>query len=186
MLKRVQPIKRFFVLSVAILPLLLTGGLQAATLTSGRATMMAFASRVGAFSVLMPGQPQYSSRRIDTPFGPTTLHKFNVETDGGNYAYIVMYADYPSPMSRVDKSSLLADVCVKGAAGVAGRVMSGKNVSINGYPGRVVRTESDKFTFLHMVCLAGQRLYQVIFAMPKGYEFPANVRSYYDSFTITA
>jgi len=186
MLKRAQTIKRFFVLSVAILPLLLTSGLQAATLTSSRAAMTPFASRVGAFSVLMPGQPQYSSKGIDTPFGPTTLHKFNAETDGGNYAYIVMYADYPGSMSRVDKTSFLADVCVKGATGVEGRVMTGKNISINGYPGRVVRTESNKFTFLHMVCLAGQRLYQVIFAMPKGYEFPANVRSFYDSFTIRA
>lgn len=186
MLNRTQTIKRFFVLSVAILPLLLTSGLQAATLASSRAAMMSFASRAGAFSVLMPGQPQYSSQRIDTPFGPTTLHKFNVTTDGGNYAYIVMYADYPSTMSRVDKTSLLTNVCVKGAAGVEGRVVTGKNISINGYPGRVVRTESDKFTFLHLVCLAGQRLYQVIFAMPKGYEFPANVRRYYDSFMITA
>ena len=186
MLKKAQTITRVFVLSLAILPLLLTSSLQAATRGTGNAAMTAFTSRAGAFSLLMPGQPQYSSSGIDTPFGRTTLHKFNVETGGGNYAYIVMYADYPSDMSRVDKSALLANVCAKGAAGVDGRVMTGKNVSINGYAGRMVRTESDKFTFLHMVCLAGQRLYQVIFAMPKGYGFPDNVNRFYDSFMITA
>jgi len=186
MLKRAQTIKRLFVLSVAILPLLLTSGLQAAPLTRNSAAMMPFVSRAGAFSVLMPGQPQHSSSEIDTPFGRTTLHKFNAETDGGDYAYLVMYADYPSDMSRIDKATLLANICAKGAAGVNGRVVSGKRVSMNGYPGYMARTESDKFTFLHMVYLAGQRLYQVIFTMPKGYQFPANIRSFYDSFTITA
>lgn len=185
MLKKAQTIKRFFVLSMAILPLLLTSGLQAATLTSSRAAMMPFASRAGAFSVSMPGQPQYSNKGIDTPYGATTLHRFSVETDGGNYAYLVMYADYPGNMSRIDKTSFLTDVCKNGAAGVEGRVISGKNISINGYPGRVVKTENEKYTFLHMVCLAGQRLYQVIFVMPKGGEFPAEVRGFYDSFRIT-
>ena len=186
MLKSAQPIKRLFVLSLMILPLLLTSGLQAAPLTSNSAAIRPFTSRAGTFSVLLPGQPQYSSSSIETPFGRTTLHKFNVVTDGGDYAYLVMYADYPTDMSRVDKATLLTNVCAKGAAGVNGQVVSGKRVSINGYPGHMARSESDKFTFLHLVCLAGQRIYQVIFTMPKGYPFPANVNSFYDSFTITA
>ncbi|HXG91981.1 MAG TPA: hypothetical protein VNN73_06370 [Blastocatellia bacterium] len=184
MLKGMERIKRFLVLAIAILPIISTTSLQAATF-GGKASLMPFISRTGAFSIKMPGQPVYKSRVLRTETGSVTAHSYVTETDGGRYAYMVMYGDLNFDPARVGESVIIDRVRDGCAKGVNGRVVAEKNISVNGYPGKIIRVEAANYVGINKIVLVGRRVYQIGFGMAKGIAFPSDVVAFLDSFNTT-
>ena len=147
------------------------------------AGLVQFVSKEGEFSVKMPAEPKTSSQDVDTDVGKVTMHNFFVETNSGNNAYVVIYADYPSapndPVSTVDKA-------INGQANSAkGKIIEEKKVTLNGWPGETARIENSDMTYLSAAYMAGNRLYQLIFVAPKGETIPSEVSEFMASFQIT-
>ncbi|MEW6126210.1 MAG: hypothetical protein AB1757_04035 [Acidobacteriota bacterium] len=188
MFERSYLIKPFFMLFVAMLPMLITGcalsayaGQSAYARQSG--SMVPVSSNLGGFSVMMPANPQYTTRPIKTVSGHwVTQHVYSVESPDGRYAYFVAYNDYPYALD----GEALNRACQGQADGMRGRIMRQENVSISGYSGRVVRIEGNDFIGVSQVVIVGRRLYQVMFVMPKNANVPSEASRFLNSFEIRA
>jgi hypothetical protein len=181
MFTAIRMTRKFSALSLAILSLLLPGRVQAATALSGTAMTPVF-SQAGAFSVLMPGQPATTVKAVKTAIGPIDAHSFLVETGGGAYAYMVVYNDYPTTPANPQR--VLNAVRDGGVESVRGRVISERAIALDGHPGKEVVIEAEDHVFINRMYIAGQRLYQVMFAMHKNASLPQEVRVFFSSFRI--
>jgi hypothetical protein len=144
------------------------------------APMLTITSRAGGFTVQMPGQPVYKSERVETRIGTLTLHTFSVGTEGGRCSFAVMYNDYPRPPANVNDFFN----AVKDGTVANGRLLREAALSLSGYPGRGMVIEKDGTIFIVNMYLVGARLYQLIFAMPKGGRMPYQVEQFFDSFAL--
>jgi hypothetical protein len=146
------------------------------------AGLIQFVSAEGEFSVKFPAEPKASSQNVDTDLGKVTMHIFTVETNSGNNAYVVIYADY----SIVPDAAKAVDGAINGQAdSVKGKIVDDKKVTLNGWHGRIVRIESPDATFLTSAYMAGNRLYQVMYVTTKGETIPSDVAEFRASFEIT-
>ncbi len=143
-------------------------------------------SRAGAFSALMPGAAQYSSKPVTIKDGSTvTLHQFSHETADRRFAYIVMYSDYANGIATGGNlDGFFQEVAQGGAKGINGQILKIMTRTQNGYPARLVKYENSDYTFYNQMILAGRRFYQVIFVMPKGASVPDAAERFYESFRI--
>jgi hypothetical protein len=147
------------------------------------AGMIQFVSKEGEFSVKLPAEPQPNSQVVDTAVGKVTMHYFSVETNSGNNAYMVIYADYPTVPSD---PATTVDNAVNGQAdSVKGKIIEVKKVTLNGWPGKTARIENADTTYLTAAYMAENRLYQLIFVTPKGETIPSDVAEFFASFQIT-
>ena len=169
--------KRSFVLGIALSSLLLSG---VAYPRQAHSTAK-FTSKEGAFSVTLPGEPKESSQDTSSNNGPTVLHTFTVELNEGKVFYMVGYSNY---QTRLDEAISLEGVIKAQVESLKGKITSDKMITLDGHPGRSVTIEADGITFFSSVYVAGNRLYQVMFGMPKGETMPADAKEFLDSFRI--
>jgi len=177
MLNAEYAVKKFFVLGMAISSLLLAGAVCAGQTHSSAK----FTSKEGAFSVTLPEEPKEKSQDISTKIGPTTLHTFSVERNGGTSFYMVGYSNY---QTTLDSTTSLENVISGQVESMKGKITSDKLITLDGYPGRSVTIEAEGSIFFSSVYVAGNRLYQVMFGMPKGETMPADGKEFLDSFRI--
>jgi hypothetical protein len=140
-----------------------------------------FTSDSGGFSVKVPGKPTTKSEDISSANGPTTLHTFLVETNEGKNFYLVGYSDYNT---KLDTTKSLDGVIDAQISSMKGKITSDKTITLKGYPGRAVTIETDDVIFYSTVYVAGSRLYQVMFGMPKGDPMPPEAKEFFTSFEI--
>jgi hypothetical protein len=171
--------KRIFLYSVF---LLLTCFAFLYAQQSAPAGLTEFISEEGGFSVRMPGKPQETIQQVDSADGPLEMHRFAL--DVGENGYIVLYNDYSDPVTSDEIEKILDAVRDGGAKYVSGKVVSEKAVKLKNYSGRSVRIESNEVIYIDNFYLVGQRLYQVIFGMPKGGTMPAEAKEFMESFQI--
>ena len=169
--------KRFFVLGMVLLSLLLSGGVNARQEHS----TAKFTSKEGAFSVTLPAEPKESNQDISSNNGPTVLHTFTVERNEGKVFYMVGYSDY---QARLDTTTSLENVIKGQVESLKGKITSDKMITLDGHSGRSVTIEAEGITFFSSVYVAGNRLYQVMFGMQKGETMPADAKEFLDSFRI--
>jgi hypothetical protein len=143
-------------------------------------SMMTLTSRLGGFTVLMPGRPSYQSKPVNTKAGVLTLHSYNVETHGGDFAYSVMFNDYPAAPTNI-KSFFDR---VRDGATEGKRLLKEVKLDLNGYPGRGMVIEDDNNKYFVADYLVGMRLYQLIFSMRKDGQLPANAGKFLNSFEL--
>ena len=147
--------------------------------------MVPVSSRVGGFYALMPGEAKYTSKPVRLNDGSSvTAHQFSYETADGKFAYIVMYNDFARDVVRGNLDSFFNRVAKGGAEGVKGRVVKMTATTQNGYPARLVKIESDKYIAFNKAILAGKRLYQVAFVMPKNASVPDAAVKFFNSLRI--
>ena len=167
--------KKFFVLGMTISSLLLSGTVYATHSTAK------FTSKDGAFSVTLPEEPKEKSEDISTKNGPTALHTFQVEQNEGKIFYMVGYSDY---QTSLDSTASLEGVINRQVESMKGKITSDKMITLDGHPGRSVTIEAEGTIFFSSVYTAGNRLYQVMFGMPKGETMPPDGKEFLDSFRI--
>lgn len=174
--------KRLSVLAISIL-FVLTTSLQAATPKTPIRTLAPYTSRIGAFSVLMPGSPTYKTETVKTDNGPVVLHKYIAEAQNGNHAYLVAYSDFSG---RIDPTYLFNYTRQDALNIIKGRVISERPTSLDGYPGRVLKMENGEHTVTMKMYLVGKRFYKQIFVMTKGMNYPAEADRFFASFKVGA
>lgn len=123
-----------------------------------------YTSTEGRFTVLMPGTPKTERQTQNTQLGPINIQAFAVARQQESVAYIVAYSDFPNNFVQKANIQKLLDGARDGALRAAqGKLLSQRNISLNGYPGR-------EFEFVNPVglitknrmYLVNGRLYQVI------------------------
>ena len=140
-----------------------------------------FTSDRGGFSVKIPGKPTTKSEDITSANGPSTLYTFLVETNEGKNFYLVGYSDYNT---KLDTTKSLDGVISAQVASMKGKITADNTITLKGYPGRSVTIETDDVIFYSSVYVAGNRLYQIMFGMPKGDPMPAEAKEFFSSFQI--
>jgi len=140
-----------------------------------------FASKDGAFSVTLPDTPKEKSEDISSSNGSTTLHTFLVERDEGRRFFLVGYSDY---QTKLDVSATLENVIKGQLESLKGTITSDKMVTLDGHSGRSVTVEAEGVIFFSTIYIAGNRLYQIMYGMPKGGAMPAEAKEFFDSFRI--
>lgn len=149
-----------------------------------------YSSAEGRFSILFPGIPKEGLQSVDVQGGQFKVHIHNLKA----YAeYGVIYADYPIPVGDPHVAKQVLDNGAKGgAAEVKAEVLSMTEISIDGYPGRLLRERLPNGSILKAkMYLVGQRLYQIAVTMPKaetspdrGKAFEKFADKFLDSFTL--
>src|SRR5882724_2790937 len=126
-----EAIGRSFCVIVALCSLLvtMTGQIPQTPLASK------FTSKDGRFSVKLPAEPTTKSEDISSDNGPSTLHTFTVEINGGRSFFLIGYSDYNTSL---DVAKTLDGVISAQAIGMKGKITSDKTVALKGYSGRSV------------------------------------------------
>lgn len=121
-----------------------------------------FISEEGRFSVLLPGVPKEVVREIDSPYGKSQGHYFNLQTFAD---FGFAYTQFPVTVEATDAAKKLLDRARDGlVAGLKGKLLEDKEISLDGHPGRFIRAElASGETYRHKVFVVGSRSYQAVF-----------------------
>jgi hypothetical protein len=139
----------------------------------------------GRFRVTMPGQPRKEIRTVQSQVGPVTDTNFGFDTN--EWSIGVRYADFDgpghlaTPIEEIIKAG--RDSTVKSLKGF---VLSEKDISISGHPGREVVVEVLRrgTTYLRW-CAVNRRIYTLIFMNNFATSSKTEVNRFFDSFQIT-
>jgi len=122
-----------------------------------QSTWNKFSPKDGSFSILMPGKPEEEHKSGTSADEPLEDHTFKVETDEG--LFIVSYAEFAQELSQANPQNVLDEV-TKGFDGGGTKVVSQRNISLNGIPGREVEyTVTEGINARARIFLVKQRLY---------------------------
>jgi len=145
-----------------LIPIFLVGIiLSGSGLVRGEQNWKEVTSKADQFSVLMPGEPKFTSESVKTALGPIEAHQWMWEPSEKT-AFLVMVNQYPQ--AHVDKvgTTALFDGAQKGGLGPSGKLRSRKDVKVEGFPGRDVVIERDGHTNFVRFFLVKNRFYQLI------------------------
>jgi hypothetical protein len=139
-----------------------SGGGGAGTAEDNLNDWKEFISEEGHFSVLLPGVPKQLAREIDSPFGKSQGHYFNLFTFAD---FGFSYTQFPINVEIPGAAEKLFDR-VRGSvlAALGGRLLEEKEISLDGHPGRFIKAElAGGDIYRHKVFIVGSRSYQVVF-----------------------
>ncbi|CAG0934853.1 hypothetical protein TFLX_03709 [Thermoflexales bacterium] len=141
-----------------------------------------YRSAEGGFTVLLPAEPEVKTQSADTAAGTVQLTMAMAEAK--NYAAGVSFNEIPSKASG-DPETLLAGGREGAAKNLKGIVVSNKPIKLGAYPGTefVVKTPSD-LIYTARLYLVDDRLYQILFLVPKEQLDQFDVQGFFDSFTL--
>lgn len=130
-----------------------------------------FSSAQGGFTVLMPGAPNSTAHPLDTPLGEIPQGRSMVLTDSA--VYIVNYSDFPvsSEDPAVVKGALDAGRDNATAEQPGTKLLSEKEVVLDGHAGREWLFEGPDVVLLIRAYFIKGRLYQVMIGAPPGVAF---------------
>lgn len=125
-----------------------------------------FVSREGRFTVIFPGTPKVSEETISAPPLTFVAHKTQLTTFA---EYGVIYGDYPKEIIDQTPADVILDQGAKGGvAEVNSKLLSISPITVNGYPGRLMKERMPNGTIMQAkIILVGRRLYQVAITTPK-------------------
>lgn len=146
------------------------------------ATVSNYVSEKGGFSVKFPGTPEEKVDKVSSADGMLDVYSAMVES-GGN-VYVVLYTDYNDPVTAEEIDKILKAVSDGGVQAINGKVITKKSITLKGNKGISEEIETEEYIHVHNYYLVGQRLYQVIFTMPKGAKKPSEADVFIESFDI--
>jgi len=140
-----------------------------------------FTSREGKFSVIMPGEPTYTTQTAPTKEGMVQIHMFLI--GHGVMAYGIIYNDVPGAIADVQK---YLDERRNGAVLTSkGTLISEKKISIEGHPGREIKLKTaDNMQYTGRLYFIDGRFYQVIVTAPAEVNAEAVSAKFLDSFKL--
>lgn len=143
-------------------------------------------SLFGRFTVVFPGEPDYSVEDVETAVGTLKMHTYLYE-QSENAAYMVAYIDYPEDMVEESDNDVLLDAALEGALGSWGiNAEKAKKETTwhSGYKGVFTKESSGDTYTAYEVLLVDNRLYQIAILQ---YGKPISKKalsSFYDSFEL--
>src|SRR5579885_1480755 len=150
-----------------------------------------YVSPEGGYRFRFPAEPKLAERTDKTPSGPVVIHAAACESPDGSTAYLVTYFDVPPKDVKAAGPDALLDRSVDGFAKSSGWRVTGKRpIKLGEYPGREVVGEVKAAGAPEVgygrsrLCLAGNRLYQVMLIGPKSKADPAEFAKILDTFEV--
>ncbi len=130
-----------------------------------------YESKEGRFVVELPSTPERSTVPVPTAVGNLDLESYMAQQ--GEDVFMVMTVDYPADIvAGADPQGMLDGARDGAVANVAGTLASEKQLTIDGHPARRLRitgrSQGIDVTLDATLCLAGNRLYQVIASSATG------------------
>jgi hypothetical protein len=135
---------------------------QASSGTQTPAGWINYSSKTGGFNILMPVQPQVQEKQVDTAAGKLTNHIFLAIK--GQAAFALSYADYPA--NSADPQEVLNSVREGAINGIKGTLISSKDITHKGYPGREFKATTQGGVYSSRIYLVNTRLYQMVVVVP--------------------
>jgi hypothetical protein len=147
-----------------------------------------FKSASGGFSILVPATMEESTQDVVNADGTLVLHGFV----GGSETkrYIVGYVDYPDESVKTTGVEALLARSRADLIGTDGAtVIAEKSISLDGNPGLEISFDSGvntnpQLTIKTRIYLVGNRLYQIMVAVPKADVETEEINSYLQSFKL--
>ena len=139
-----------------------------------------FVSMEGRFTVVFPGSPRVSEETIGSPPLTFVVHKTQLTSLA---EYGVIYGDYPKHVVEQTPADVLLDQGAKGGVAEVGSQLLGISpITVNGYPGRLLKERMQNGTIMHAkIVLVGRRLYQVAITLPNQDRANRETLGLYDS-----
>lgn len=154
---------------------------------SAKIKMQTFKSPEGKFSILGPAQFQKNSQSIPTKVGNIELVTYTASDSKSGTAFIVGYSDYPAELVKLSNPQKLLESAKTGQVSkTKGKLVSEKQISIQGYPGIEVQIVSEMGVTLHgRLYMIENRLYQILSAVPTSQKLDNEITQYLESFQLT-
>ena len=101
----------------------------------GRIAWREFSSEAGAFSVLMPGEPEQQTETVETDLGRIELTMFITELDEET-VFFVSYSDYPEQIvDRSEPYAILENARDSTIRSQQGELVQSYRLTLSGHPG---------------------------------------------------
>ena len=154
------------------------------TTTQKPAELKNFTSEDGRFSILLPDTPKFETHNLSSAVGPVVSKSYIV--DDLDMSYGVTYTDYPSDVvERTDPQKMLDGARDGGISNSHGELVTEKNISLNGYPGREMTISVRDIAVRSRVYIVKNRLYSVLASGPIAQLYLEPAVSILDSFNLT-
>lgn len=149
-----------------------------------------FVSTEGGFATMMPSAPNLDSVVISTTSGPLNYHRFSAQ--GDSIGYILTYTDLSDDALKATSPTALMDDTRQGViTSSKGRLVSEKEIALDGHSGRDARIEIPKSDELpeggsirFQIFLVGNRLYQLAIFAKNDDAFSDSVATFFTSFRL--
>lgn len=148
--------------------------------TQDSAGWIRYSSATGRFNILMPVQPKVQEQPVDTAAGQLINYVFMAQS--GSAAFAISYADYPQ--NDADPQGVLDDVRQGAITGIKGTLISGKNITHKGYPGREFQASTQGALYTSRIYLVKNRLYQMVVVAPAAQASAADINRFLTSFDL--
>lgn len=139
-----------------------------------------YSSRTGRFSIMMPAEPTLQEQPVDTAAGKLMNYVFLSQK--GSAAFAISYADYPQ--NDADPQGVLDRVRDGAVTGIKGTLVSGKNITHKGYPGREFQASTQGALYTSRIFLVKDRLYQMVVVAPATQLSAAETNRFLTSFDL--
>jgi len=149
-----------------------------------------FVSKEGAFSALLPSQPEKEDQSSDSPLGRIDIHMFMATNEGA--VYLVGYSDIPA-LATEDKSPVLDEMRKGLLIGtregllktVDGKLLEETDITFNGHPGKALEVGMPGDMLLSgKIYLVKQRVYQLLTVRHKTTGSADSVAKFFASFKL--
>jgi hypothetical protein len=142
---------------------------------------VSFNSAVGRFSASFPQPPTDQVETVPSEHGPYTTHLFVAKS--AKSVFLIGWVDYDpafdfNPQSELDANR---DNFIKG---IPAKLVSSKNVRINGYQSLEFTAETTNAIYISRVYIVGRRPYQLVVRTDKGLDDSESVSRFFDSFEV--
>jgi len=152
-----------------------------------------YSSNEHGFSMKFPGKPVESSNEITTDIGPLNIKFFTYEPDTANepnIVYMALVTIYPESKISSDKKDIIPQIFRNaidgGVSNVKGILVSEKNISLGGYPGRSFKMTYDDGAnvITAKAYLVKNRMYMMQTITTKANEDDASHERFLNSFSL--
>jgi hypothetical protein len=162
--------------------IILTAILSSFLLTSASAQgeWPTFKSTEENFTISLPSEPKQERTAGRSPLG-NGHHIYSLETNAVSFTVSYSVLDNAPTQPKDIKRTL--DMARDLVAMVTnGKLLTDTDISIDGYPGRLVKIEKDKRIWTVHAYLVKERMYQLMTTEPKAKEQNASVAKFFESF----
>lgn len=152
-----------------------------------QADWLEFAAPEGGFTILMPGKPEKETVPVTIPGEQTSMYFYSFTSPEGT-VYIASYSDMKLDLQGEDKVKMFLDGVREGQikSNKANKLLGEKSITLGAYRGREFTIESPAGITTSRVYLVGNRVYQLFFVKPAGYQDGAKSgQRFLDSFKLT-
>jgi hypothetical protein len=150
------------------------------TAAVGQGEWPEFKSTEENFTISMPGEPQQERTTGQTPLG-NGHHIYTLDDNGVSFTVSYSVLDNVPTQSKDIKRTL--DMARDMVAIVTnGKLLTDTDISIDKFPGRLVRIEKDKRIWTVHAYIVKDRMYQLMTTEPKAKEPNASAAKFFESF----